>query len=168
MSSSLYAVVSPSNMVQNLVLWDGVTTYNVAPNTLVPASGQPNAQVGGTYANGVFTAPAAPTPPQGIAFQNSPVSGATVALPSAYSPGAGFRKLYVYLQPAAALAALTLSLDVTAPQDGDTVYVVSTKAITALTLAPAPGNGGAAAALAAGTFAQLEYSAQLGNWYRVK
>jgi hypothetical protein len=164
---SLYAVISPSNAVINLVTWDGVTPFDVTPNTLVSASGQPNAQIGGTYANGVFTAPSAPTPPQGIVFQNSPVSGATVALPSAYSPGAGFRKLYVYLQPAAALAALTLSLDSTA-QDGDVVYIVSTKAITALTLAPTPANGGATAALGAGVFSQLEYSAQLAFWYRIK
>jgi hypothetical protein len=59
---SLYAVVSPSGSVLNLVTWDGQTTYNVAPNTLVAATGQPNAEIGGTYLNGVFTAPAPAAP----------------------------------------------------------------------------------------------------------
>ena len=55
---SLYAVVSPAGAVLNLVNWDGKTAYDVTPNTLVAASGQPNAQIGGTYAGGVFTPPA--------------------------------------------------------------------------------------------------------------
>ncbi len=160
-----YALVI-NGTVANVGTWDGIAT--VPGGTFVElASGSTPPAIGSTYAGGVFTPPVPPAPAQGIVYQNSPVSGATVALPSAYSPGAGFRKLYVYLQPAAALAALSLDLDVTAPQDGDSVYVVSTKAITALTLVPAPGNGAATVALAAGVFFHLEYSAQLGAYYKV-
>jgi hypothetical protein len=58
--SSLYALIDSSNIVQNLFTWDGVTQYDTPGYTKVPASGQPNAQIGGTYTNGVFTAPVAP------------------------------------------------------------------------------------------------------------
>jgi hypothetical protein len=60
--SSLYALIDSSNIVQNLFTWDGVTQYDTPGYTKVPASGQPNAQIGGTYTNGVFTAPVAPPP----------------------------------------------------------------------------------------------------------
>ena len=161
---ALYAVVSPSTTVTNLVSWDGVSTYNVSPNTLVLATGQPNAQVGGTYVGGVFTAPAAPAPAQGIIFQNSPVSGASIQLPAAPQPQA---KLYAYLTPASALAALTLLLP-TSPQDGDVMYVFSTQAITTLTVTPASGqsrlNFPASFALAANTAQYIAYSAQISGW----
>lgn len=60
--SYLYALVDSSNTVKGIVLWDGVTQYDTPGYTKVPASGQPNAQIGGTYTNGVFTAPVAPPP----------------------------------------------------------------------------------------------------------
>lgn len=159
---ALYAEVNASNVVVDLVVWDGVTTFNVSPNTLVAATGQPNAQVGGTYIGGVFTAPAAPAAPQGIVFANSPASGATISLPNAPQPQA---KLYAYLQPAATLASLTLVMP-PSPQDGDVLNLLSSHAITALTLTPtfagAPTTLGAGAANAL----QFTYSAQLGNWFQ--
>ena len=57
---TLYALVSPTGIVLNLGGWDGKA--DPSPNTLIDATGQPNAQIGGTYTNGVFTAPVAPPP----------------------------------------------------------------------------------------------------------
>lgn len=167
----LYAEVNVSGSVVNMLVWDGATTFNVAPNTLVSASGQPNAQIGGTYLGGVFTAPAVPTAPPGIMFLNSPASGAVLALPAAVqSGGAGYAKQYVDLTPAAALAALTLQLPVS-PGDGDELYVQSSKAITALTVTPGPGqsllNFNSPIALAAGVSQHITYSAQLGGWFHL-
>jgi hypothetical protein len=157
---ALYARVSGTTVV-NLVSWDGVSPYNVSPDVLVLATSQPNAQIGGTYANGVFTAPAAPAPPQGIVFVNSPTSGASIQLPNAPQPQA---KLYAYLQPAAALAALTLQMP-PSPLDGDVLNLLSSKAITSLTFSPT--FSGAPTTLAAGATGaqQMTYSAQLGNWF---
>jgi len=164
-ASSLYALVNPSTIVINLVEWDGVTPFVVTPNILVSATGQPNAQIGGTYVGGVFTAPVAPTPAQGIIFANSPVSGATVNLPCAPQPQA---KLYFFIQPAAALAALTIGL-CNGPQDGDVLNILSSKAITALTwTAPSgtiiSGLPTTLAATASGAI-QLTYSTQYGGWF---
>lgn len=158
----IYALIDIAGHVINLVRWDGTTPYNVAPNTLVDATGQPNAQIGGTYAGGVFTAPAAPTVQQGIVFANSPASGATVALPNAPQPQA---KLYCYLQPAAALAALTLVMP-PAPIDGDILNILSSKAITALTLTPTFQGAPTTLPQGAAGAIQLTYSAQLGNWFQ--
>ena len=137
------------------------------PIRLVLATGQPNAQIGGTYAGGVFTAPTTPTPPQGIIFLNSPASGATLALPNAPQPQAA---LYCILEPAAALAALTLDLS-TSPQDGDDLYILSTKAITAVTPVAAPGqallNIPSPFALAAGVSQHITWSAQYSTWFRL-
>lgn len=166
MANALYAIVTPQGAVVNIASWDGVTPFNPAPNTAILATGQPNAQIGGTYIGGVFTAPSLPTPPQGIIFANSPVSGAVIALPNAPQPQA---KLYCYLQPAAALAALTIDL-CPSPLDGDVLNILSSKAITALTLTPAPGQvfPGAPTTLAQGAAGaiQLTYSAQLGGWFQ--
>ena len=51
-----YALISPSGSVLDLVEWDGISHYDVTPNTLVPAT--PAAAKGGTYAGGVFSPPA--------------------------------------------------------------------------------------------------------------
>lgn len=163
--AGIYAVVSPGGSVVNMVQWDGAATFNVSPNTLVSASGQANAQVGGTYASGVFTAPSIPSPAQGIIFQASPTTGATVSLPNAPQPQA---KLYCYLQPAAPLAALTLNLPPT-PADGDMAMVLSTKAITSMSVVPGVGavllNFTSPVAIAAGVTQRITYSAQLGGWF---
>lgn len=164
--SSPYALVNTSNVVINMVQWDGVTTFNAAPNTLVLATGQPNAQIGGTYVGGVFTAPAAPTTPQGIIFQNSPTSGATVPLPNAPQPQAS---LNVYLQPAAPLAALTLNFP-PSPRDNDKLALYTTQAITALTCVPQQGATipNAPTTLAAGVagIQSFTWSQQLGLWFQ--
>jgi hypothetical protein len=164
---SVYAEVTPQGLVVNLVEWDGVAPYNVTPNTLVAATGQPNAQIGGTYLGGVFTAPPTPALAQGILFLNSPASGASIALPSAPQPQA---TLYAILQPAAALGALTLTASPT-PEDGDELYVLSTKAIAAVTFTPSPGqsliNIPTPLALAAGVSVHCTWSAQLGAWFRL-
>ena len=162
-----YALVNPSNIVINLVEWDGVTPFNVAPNTLVLAQGQPNAQIGGTFIGGVFTPPSAPTPPQGIVFLNSPSTGATIALPNAPQPQA---KLYVLLQPAGALAALTLNLPV-APLDGDDLYILTTQTITTLTPVLATGqskiNIPNTFTLTAGVSQHITWSGQFSTWFRL-
>ncbi len=162
---SLYAEISPSGAVINLVNWDAVTPFNVSPNTLVLAIGQPNAQIGGTYISGVFTAPAAPTPAQGIIFLNSPASGASLQLPNAPQPQA---RLYAILEPAATLAALTLILG-TAPLDGDTLTIFSTRAVTVLTLSAPAGIAvnNAPASLAALVSADMIYSAQYSAWFHL-
>ena len=51
-----YALISPSGSVLDLVEWDGISHYDVTPNTVVPAT--PVAAKGGTYAGGVFSPPA--------------------------------------------------------------------------------------------------------------
>lgn len=162
MTLAIYAVVDVSGHVINLVRWDGSAPYDVTPNTLVDATGKPNAQIGGTYLGGVFTAPAAPVAQQGIIFVNSPASGATVALPNAPQPQA---KLYCYLQPAAALAALTLVMP-PAPIDGDILNILSSKTVTALTLTPTFQGAPTTLAQGAAGAIQLTYSAQLGNWFQ--
>jgi hypothetical protein len=159
----IYALINPSNLIVNLVEWDGVTAYNVSPNTLVLATGQPNAQIGGTYISGVFTAPSAPAPAQGIIYQNSPTSGSTLALPNAPQPQA---KLYAYLQPAGTLAALTLTLP-PSPQDGDQLTLLSTHAITALTLTGTLLNFSSPFTLGAGVSQIATYSAQLAGWFHL-
>ena len=162
MANPIYALVSPGGSVLNLVTWDGITPFSVIPNTLILATSQPNAQIGGTFLGGVFTPPVTPTPPQGIVFVNSPTTGATVALPNAAQPQA---KLYCYLQPAAALAALTLVMP-PSPLDGDVLNLLSSKAITLLTLTPTfQGAPTTLAATASGALA-FTYSAQLGNWFQ--
>ncbi len=166
MASTLYAVIAPGGVITNLVEWDGVTTYNVAPSTLVSAVGQPNAQIGGTYIGGVFTAPTAPAVPQGIMFLNSPVSGATVNLPNAPQPQ---NILYAIFEPAATLAALTVELPV-APSDGQQQVLYSTKAITALTLTAATGQSiaaGAPTTLAVMVPVTMTYSAQYNTWFQL-
>lgn len=165
-ATTIYAEISPSNIVINLVAWNGVTPFNASPNTLVNATGQSNAQIGGTYVAGVFTAPSAPVQPQGIVYANSPSSGANLALPNPVTApqGGGCRVLYVYLQPAAALAALTLTMP-SAPQDCDVINLLSSQAVTALTWSPTV--QGAPTTLTAGSAGakQMTYSAQVGNWF---
>jgi hypothetical protein len=164
---ALYAIVAPGGAILNMVQWDGVSPFNVAPNTAVLATGQPNAQTGGTFITGVWTAPSAPVTPQGIIFQNSPTSGATLNLPNSPQPQA---KLYAYLTPASGLAALTLVLP-PSPLDGDQVTVMSTQAITTLTVNPSPNqtrlNFPASFALAAGVSQGITFSAQLGGWFHL-
>jgi hypothetical protein len=161
-----YAVIDPSGNVLNVVLWDNVSTYNVAPNILVSALNQPNAQTGGTYSGGVFTAPAPATPAPGIFIIDSPTSGSTFNVPSPV--GQGYRKLYLWLSPSAALATLTLVFP-SAPQDGDDYYLKSQFAITALTLTLPTGtrlfNFSSPAAIAAQTGYHITYSAQQSAWF---
>lgn len=163
MATSLYAIVSPGGSVLNITVWDGVSTFVVAPNALVSATGQPNAQIGGTYISGVFTAPVAPTPAQGIIFENSPVSGATLSLPNAPQPQA---QLYAILLPAATLAALTIQLP-PSPMDNDKVTIFSSHAVTALTLTPPAGIAisNTPTALAALISVTCVYSAQYNTWF---
>ena len=161
-----YAEVTPGGSVVNLVIWDGASGKPGNPaDTLVSATGQPNAQIGGTYANGVFTAPATPAPAPGIIFQNSPVAGATVALPNAPQPQA---TLIVYLQPAVSLATLTLTLP-TSPQDNDQIIVISTKAVGAVTWGVQVGVllVNTPASIVAGTPVYLRYSAQYNTWFKL-
>ena len=163
----LYAIVNSGGTVVNLTQWDGVTPFNVSPNTAVLAQGQPNAQIGGTYnsTTHVFTAPAAPTPAQGIIFENSPIAAANIALPNAPQPQA---TLVVYLTPAATLATLTIILPA-APADNDQTIVVSSKAVTAVTWGVATGVAllNTPAAIVAGTPVYLRYSAQYNTWFRL-
>jgi hypothetical protein len=59
MTVQLYADVL-AGVVTNIIMWDGVAIYTPPDGgTLVPCDGNPAAQVGGTYAGGVFAAPAA-------------------------------------------------------------------------------------------------------------
>lgn len=163
----LYAVVNPSGTVVNMVEWDGSTAFSVAPNTLVVATGQANAQIGATFSNGVFTAPAAPAPPQGILFQNSPATGATIALPNAPQPQA---VLYCILQPAATIATLTITLPAS-PVDGDILWIESTQTITTLTVSMVPGqskiNIPNSFQLTANTSQHITWSSQLSSWFRL-
>jgi hypothetical protein len=57
-----YAVVDESGLVTNLVLWDGETPYDLSPNSLVLTNEDPAAQIGGSYADGVFTPAPSETP----------------------------------------------------------------------------------------------------------
>jgi len=166
MTIQIYAVVTPGGAVVNLVNWDGVTPYSVAPNSLVSAVGQPNAQIGGTYSGGVFTAPATPPPPQGIVVTSSPSSGATVTLPSVPQPQA---TLITYLTPPNAInATMTVVLPPT-PQDNDECILLSKQAISVLTLTiPAGGSVvNAPTGLTAGVAVNLRYSAQYSTWFRL-
>jgi hypothetical protein len=168
MALQTYAIVNPSNIVINMVVWDGTSTYNVAPNTLVLAQGNANAQIGGTYIGGVFTPPSAP-PVTGIFFLNSPSAGANLSVPSPVSPINGaFRKLYVWLNPAGSLLTLTLTLPAN-PQDGDDYYLKSSQNITALTLTLPAGttlfNFSNPSAIVAQTGYHIVYSAQLSAWF---
>lgn len=166
MSIQLYAVVNGGGNVVNMVTWDGVTPFNPgAGKTLVSATGQPNAQIGGTYIGGVFTAPANPPAPQGIIFENSPSSGATIALPNAPQPQA---KLYVILLPAATLAALTLDLPPT-PADGDQVLMFSSHNVTALTMVAPTGvaTSNFPTSLAALVSVIFTFSAQYNTWFKL-
>ena len=64
-----YALIDSTNTVQNVILWDGVTDYqHGAGLTAVLDTEPPTAEVGGTYAGGVFSAAPAPAPvvPQSI------------------------------------------------------------------------------------------------------
>lgn len=49
---ALYAVVSPTGLVTNIIVWDAVSELDVSPNILVAAD--KNAQIGGIYQGGVF------------------------------------------------------------------------------------------------------------------
>lgn len=163
--AALYAVVTGTT-VTNMVSWDGSSTFSVPGSTLVLATSQPNAQIGGTYSGGVFTAPAAPAAQQGIVYTNSPATGATLALPNpATAPGGGgCRLLYIYLQPATALTALTLTLP-SAPQDCDVLNILSSQAITTLTFSPTFQGAPTTLAATATGAKTFTYSAQLGNYF---
>jgi len=163
---AIYAVVNPAGQIINLVNWDGASAFNVAPNVLVLTLGNPAAQIGGTYIGGVFTAPVAGAPAQGIVFQSTPISGAVVQIPTAPQPQA---KLYCVIEPAASLATLTLLLPL-APNDGDDYFLVATKTISALTLTPNSNQSVlfAPTALAAGFPAvHIVWSSQLSVFARV-
>lgn len=167
MASQIYAEVAPGGAVVNMVQWDGVTPFPVAPNTLVNATGQPNAQVGGTWVAGVFTAPAVPALPQGQIFLNSPASGATVQLPDLPpNPGGGPQTMYAILEPAGALAALTLVLPATIPADGSVLTLFSTKAISGLVFQGKPINN-APSALAQLAQSNLIWSQQFNTWFQL-
>lgn len=55
-----YALINASGIVENSVLWDGETDW--APPSGYIAVQSDTAGIGDTYANGAFTAPAAPEP----------------------------------------------------------------------------------------------------------
>lgn len=59
MTVSKYAVVDGSNNVINIVLWDGVTTWSPPAGTTSALSGggAGDAEIGGTYSGGIFSAP---------------------------------------------------------------------------------------------------------------
>lgn len=162
MAVSLYAVVAPGGAVINMTEWDGVTPFNVSPNTLVLATGHPNAQIGGTYIGGVFTAPAAPVAAQGIGFVISPSNGSTVSFPAPARPA---NRMFAYLQPAGALTSLTLNLP-PSPQDNDELNIQSAFALSGVTWIGT--NAGLPAALAAGAAGKIRiiYSAQAGYWFQ--
>jgi hypothetical protein len=166
MANSLYAVVDQTNHVINLIVWDGVAALNVAPNILTLAN-SPNAQVGGTFSGGIFTAPSASPPNQGIIFAAVPADAGAVNIPNAPQPQA---KLYCVLQPLANLSTLTLNFPAS-PLDGDDLFVISTKAITTVTPVFAAGQGKinipASFALAAGVSQHITWSAQLASWFRL-
>jgi hypothetical protein len=170
MATQIYAVVSPTGNVLNMILWDGVTALSVAPNTLVAAAGNASAQIGGTYIGGVFTAPAAPGIAQDTLFLNSPATGATVTLPNPPQPPPARSVLYVVLEPLITLTTLILPLPLT-PADGDEVYIYSTKAVTTVTPVPAPGqilrNIPSPFALAAGVREHIVWIARLSSWVRL-
>ena len=50
-----------NGVVTNVIVWDGVSPYTPPDGGTLVLAG-PNAQVGATYANGVFTAPPPPAP----------------------------------------------------------------------------------------------------------
>ena len=54
-----YAVIDPSGNVVNIIVWDGVSQFDVSPNTLKPATA--GAQTA-NYAAGKFTPPPPPPP----------------------------------------------------------------------------------------------------------
>lgn len=167
MASQVYAEVAPGGAVVNMVQWDGVTPFVVTPNTLVSAQGQPNAQVGGTFLAGVFTAPAVPPPAQGQIFLNSPASGATVQIPDLpLNPGGGPQTLYVILEPGAALSALTLGLPATAPADGSVLTLFSTRAISGLVFQGKPINN-APSAIAQLAQSNIIWSTQFNTWFQL-
>jgi hypothetical protein len=56
--SNRYAMIDSTNTVLNICLWDGVTPFNPPGMTLVQSD---TAQVGDTYADGVFS-PGQPPP----------------------------------------------------------------------------------------------------------
>jgi len=154
---SLYAEVTPGGLIVDLVVWDGVSTYNVSPNSLVLATGQ-NAVIGGTYIGGVWTPPTVTPTQTDIVFTASPTAGSTVALPNA---PAQFGRLIAYLTPAALLATLTLQMP-SSPNNGDELIIVSSKTITTITYTPAVAN--AAITIALGGAIRMTYSSVLGLW----
>lgn len=162
-----YADVSPGGLVKNIVNWDGVTTYNVSPDTLVATNGNPAAQPGGTYVAGTFTAPVPGAAVQGIVMNLAPTTGQTIQIPDAPQPQ---NKIYVILQPAAALAALTIVLPPN-PQDGCDVYLETLKAITTVAVNASAGQGviniPATFAFAAGVSSHITWSAQYSAWFRL-
>lgn len=170
MSASLYAIVDTSGNVTNMVEWDAAANptfaQKIAPLVLVSATGQPNAQIGGTYLNSVFTAPAAPTPAQTVTSSVSPLNGATVQVPTPAAPpgSGGYRRLYYYLQPSAPLTSLTLALPPN-PQDGDVINIRTLQAVTGLVFTPT--FQGAPASLASGpaNVVNLLYSVTAGNYF---
>ena len=146
-----------------MVEWDGVSVFNPGTgNTAVLATSQPNAQIGGTYANGVFTAPAAPTPAQDIGFVISPTSGSTVALPALPRPQ---NRLFVYLQPAAALTSLILEMP-PASQDNDELNIQSSFAVSGITYSPAWLTGPTSLAASSAGKIRFVFSAQLNAWFQ--
>ena len=51
-----YAVIDPAGLVVNIILWDGASAYDPgAGNALVQSAA---ANIGDSYADGVFTPPA--------------------------------------------------------------------------------------------------------------
>ncbi len=155
-----------NGIVTNIVIWNGSSPYTPPDGGTLVISG-PNAQVGATYSGGVFTAPSAPATPQGIMFADTPTAGTTVNLPCAPQPQA---VLYAYFTPASTLATLNVVL-CTAPQDGDVLYILSTKAITSMTITTPSGvqllGFTSPVAISAGVSAHITYSAQLTGWFHL-
>jgi hypothetical protein len=167
MASQPYAVVNTaSTIVQNIVQWDGVSSFPPPSGcTLVSAVSQPNAQIGGTYVGGVFTAPAAPAAQQGQVFINSPTSGATVPIPNP-PPAPGTQTLYVILEPAAALTSLVLALPPLQPNDGTVLTLFSTRNISNLTFSGGTVNN-APTSLTALTQYNIIWSSQYNVYFQL-
>ena len=166
MSAQPYAIVL-AGVVTNIVQWDGIAPYNVSPASAVATLGNPNAQIGGTYSGGVFTAAAPGTPAQGVMFVQTPLTGFNLQIPNPPQPQ---NKLYVLLEPAGTLATGTLVLPV-APADGADLYLESTQTITTLTVQASPGqstiNIPGSFTLNAGASQHITWSAQLNSWFRL-
>ena len=99
-----------------------------------------------------------------ISQTSSPLTGTTVVVISPALPQV--QPVTVYVTPAGTIAALTFTLP-TSPVDGQTVTLLSSQIVSALTFTAGPTVNGAPAAMAVNTPITLRYSAVVGAWLRV-